>query len=472
MIHLPGISGSTYAVMGLGGSGLAAAQALAASGAEVYAWDDDAARRRNAEARGVALHDLSGGGLNAAEALVLAPGIPHTFPTPHPVAAQARKAGIPIICDIELLTRARSAARFVGITGTNGKSTVTALIGHIFRIAGRKAAIGGNLGPAALALAELDAEGTYVLELSSYQIERLETAAFDIAVLINISPDHIERHGGIEGYVAAKEGLFDLTRTGAIAVIGTDDAHCRAMEGRLRTRQDLRVLPISGSAPVPGGVWVEGGHVIDGRIETARLIADLSGSKALPGSHNAQNAAAATAVALSAGIRVEDIAEGLATYSGLPHRQETVRRLGGVTYVNDSKATNPDAALRAIACYKNVYWIAGGRSKDGGFHELALARGNELGLVRHAFLIGEAAGDIAKVLGPTVPHTRVDNLDAAVAAAHRAAQTAANGNSAGAAGNTVVLLSPACSSFDQYTDFEDRGAAFRNAVAALEEPRS
>jgi len=472
MIHLPGISGSTYAVMGLGGSGLAAAEALTASGAEVRAWDDDAARRRNAETRGIALHDLAGSGLNAAEALVLAPGIPHTFPAPHPVAAHARDAGIPIICDIELLTRTKSAARFVGITGTNGKSTVTALIGHIFQIAGREAAIGGNLGPAALALAELDAEGTYVLELSSYQIERLVTAAFDIAVLINISPDHLDRHGGIDGYVAAKEGLFDLTRPGAIAVIGADDAHCQAMEGRLRTRHDLRVLPISGSAPVPGGIWVEDGHVIDGRVETVRLIADLSKAKALPGSHNAQNAAAATAVALSAGIRAADIAEGLATYRGLPHRQETIRRLGAVTFVNDSKATNPDAALRAIACYKNVYWIAGGRSKEGGFRELARARGNELGLVRHAFLIGEAAGDIAKVLGGAVPHTQVGDLDAAVAAAHGAAQAAANDNAGGTAEDAVVLLSPACASFDQYANFEDRGAAFCGAVAALEEPRT
>lgn len=466
MIHLPGITGATYAVMGLGGSGLAAAEALAASGAEVRAWDDDPGRRRDAESRGIALHDLAGSGLNGAQALVLSPGIPHTFPAPHPIAARARDAGIPIICDIELLTRAQSDARFVGVTGTNGKSTVTALIGHIFQTAGRVAAIGGNLGPAALALAELDAEGTYVLELSSYQIERLETVAFDVAVLINISPDHLDRHGGMEGYVAAKEGLFDLARTGAVAVIGADDAHCHAIEGRLHDRGDLAVLPISGATPVPGGVWVEGGHVIDGRGETARLIADLSGAKALPGRHNAQNAAAATAVALSAGIRGGDIAEGLATYCGLPHRQETVRRCGAVTYVNDSKATNPDAALSAIACYKNVFWIAGGRAKEDGIRELARARGNELRMVRHAFLIGEAAEDIAKVLDGAVPHTRVDNLDAAVAAAHHAAQAAANGN-----GGTVVLLSPACASFDQFTDFEDRGRAFRRAVAALEEPR-
>jgi len=471
MIHIPGISGSSYAVMGLGGSGLAAVEALIASGAEVRAWDDNAARRQDAETRGIKLHCLTGDGLNGAEALVLAPGIPHTFPTPHPIAVLARDAGIPIICDIELLARTKSAARFVGITGTNGKSTVTALIGHIFQIAGRAAAIGGNLGPAALTLTELDAEGTYVLELSSYQIERIETTAFDIAVLLNISPDHLDRHGGIDGYVAAKEGLFDLAHAGAIAVIGTDDVHCRAMEERFRTRHDLHVLPISGSSPVPGGIWVEAGHVIDGRGETASLIADLSGAKSLPGSHNAQNAAAATAVALSAGIRAEDIAQGLTTYRGLPHRQEIIRRLGAVTFVNDSKATNPDAALHAIACYNNVYWIAGGCFKASGFQELARARGNELGVVRHAFLIGETASDIANVLGSAIPHTQVGDLDSAVAAAHRTAQTAVKDYAEGAARNAVVLLSPACASFDQYANFEDRGAAFRSAVAELEEPR-
>ncbi len=468
MIHLPGLAGTTYAVMGLGASGLAAAEALAASGADVRAWDDDPGRRKDARNRGIPLHELTGHGLGAAQALVLAPGIPHTFPAPHPVAIEARAEGIPIICDLELLTRAKNNAHFIGITGTNGKSTVTALIGHIFETANRAAAIGGNLGPPALALAELDDEGSYVLELSSYQIERLETAAFAIAVLINISPDHLDRHGGIEGYVAAKERLFALASPGAIAVIGVDDEFCRAMEGRLRSRDDLTVLPISGTTPVPGGIWVEDGHVIDGRGITAHLIADLSQAKALPGCHNAQNAAAATAVALSVGIRAEAIAEGLTTYPGLPHRLELIGRRGAVSYVNDSKATNPDAALRAIACFKNVYWIAGGRSKEGSLRQLAGARGNELSLVRHAFLIGEAAKDIASVLDDVVPHTRVENLRAAVGAAHRAAQAAARDN----AEDAVVLLSPACASFDQFTNFEDRGEAFRHAVASLEEPRS
>ncbi len=477
MIHIPGISGSAYAVMGLGASGLAAAEALAASGARVVAWDDDEARRETARDHGVAVADLADDGLSDARALVLSPGIPHTFPEPHPVAARARDAGVSIICDVELLTRAKIDCRFIGVTGTNGKSTVTALIGHIFEVAGRPTALGGNLGPAALALDDLSSEGTYVLELSSYQIERLETAGFDIAVLINISPDHLERHGGIEGYVAAKEGLFNLTRDGAVAVIGIDDGHCRAMEKRLRARRDLRVIAISGNGPVPGGVWVEDGHVIDGTGESVRLIADLTTAPALPGRHNRQNAAAATAAALAAGIRSEDIAEGLAGYPGLPHRMEPIRHLGAVTYINDSKATNPEAALNALACYGDIFWIAGGRAKEGGFAMLAEGRDDALGHVRHAFLIGEAASDIAAALGARVPHTMSGTLEAALAAAHGAAHDTAHGaaRDSGAAeteGAVVVLLSPACASFDQFTDFEDRGEAFRRAVAALGEVAS
>ncbi|HSR56288.1 MAG TPA: Mur ligase family protein, partial [Alphaproteobacteria bacterium] len=254
MIQLRGMEGATYAVMGLGGSGLAAAEALAAAGATVRAWDDDTARREAAEAQGIALFDLTAGGLDDAKALVLSPGIPHTFPVPHPVAKRARDAGVPIVCDIELLAQTPSEAQFIGITGTNGKSTVTALIGHIFERAGRPAAVGGNLGPAALMLDDPGTGGTFILELSSYQIERLYTRAFDIAVLINISPDHLDRHGGIDGYVAAKEGLFDLTRPGAIAVIGTDDTHCRAIEERLIARGGRTIIPISGAGPFRGGV--------------------------------------------------------------------------------------------------------------------------------------------------------------------------------------------------------------------------
>ena len=465
MIRLPDMSGTTYAVMGLGASGLAAAGALAASGARVLAWDDDAGCRSDAEARGIPLTDVSETGISGAEALVLSPGIPHTFPAPHPIALQAETAGVPIICDVELLARAKPKSNFIGITGTNGKSTVTALIGHIFRVAGREAAIGGNLGPAALGLDDLSDGGTYILELSSYQLERLNTAAFDIAVLVNISPDHLDRHGGMEGYVAAKERLFGLTRGAAVAVVAVDDEHCHAIERRLRDRTDLRIIPVSGNAPVAGGVWVEDGRVMDSTGESARPIADLSAAPALPGRHNRQNAAAAAAAALAAGLTAEDIAEGLATYPGLPHRMEPVRSLGTVTFINDSKATNLEAALNAIACYSDIYWIAGGRSKEGGFDGFAQAADDMAKHIRQAFLIGEAAREIAAVLGDTIPHTLCETLETAVAAANDAARKSAARGSRDA----EVLLSPACASFDQFRNFEHRGEAFRAAVKALHE---
>ncbi len=456
MIELAGTKGKTYAVMGLGASGIVTAAALARAGARVLAWDDNAPRRAEAEGRGVTLADLAAADLAGAEALVLSPGIPHTYPKPHPVAERARAAGVPIVCDVELLLRANRTARVIGITGTNGKSTVTALTGHVLKVAGVPCAVGGNLGPAALGLAPQGADGAYVLELSSYQIERIATAGLDVAVLINITPDHLDRHGGMVGYVAAKERLFALARPGAAAVIGADDPHCLAIAERARTR-GLRVIPISAERAVAGGVHVEHDRVIDATGATPRVIADLSGAEALPGVHNHQNAAAATAAALAFGVAPEAIARALLSYPGLPHRQEKVRVIGRVAYVNDSKATNPDAALRALACYDDIFWIAGGLAKDGGFDALrpGFAR------IRHAFLIGKAAPAIAGTLGRDVPHTRSGTLSAALEAAHRAAQAHPR--------PAVVLLSPACASFDQFANFEARGDAFRALVAALPE---
>jgi len=458
VIDLSHTAGQTYAVMGLGASGIAAALALDHAGARVLAWDDDAARRDTAARRGVRLTDLGRHGLADASALVLSPGIPHTFPRPHPLAEAARASGVPIICDVELLLAARNPARVIGITGTNGKSTVTALIGHILGAAGRKCAIGGNLGPAALSLAPQDADGAFVLELSSYQVERIETAGIDIAVLINISPDHLDRHGGMDGYIAAKERLFGLMRgRKATAVIGADDPHCRAVARHVTDTGTVRVVPISASAPVTGGVYVDGGRLIDATRTPAFEIADISTIPTLPGRHNWQNAAAATAALLAFGLDAPAIAAGLASYPGLAHRQERLRVIGDVLYVNDSKATNPEAALKALESYDNIYWIAGGLAKDGGFDAL----GPALARIRHAYLIGAAAPGIGAALDGRVVVTQAGTLDAALSAAHHDAQ--ASGAPA------IVLLSPACASFDQFTNFEARGNAFRTLVHALPE---
>ncbi len=456
MIPIPFAAGSRIAVLGLGKSGLAAARALLASGADVLAWDDDEAQRNAATAADVPLVDLHHSDLSGLETLVLSPGIPHAHPKPHPVAAKARAAGLEIVCDIELLVRCQGEARFIGVTGTNGKSTVTALIGHIFAHAGRPAVVGGNFGPPALALDPLGATGAYVLELSSYQLELMVSDVFDIAVLINISPDHLHRHGGMGGYVAAKRRIFERARTRAAAVIGVDDEPCRQIRAQLAARGDRRVIPISAGGKAAGGVYVEGATLHDDTEGRDAPIVDLGRAAALPGVHNRQNAAAAFAVARSTGIGARHVSAALLTYPGLPHRQESVATISDVRYVNDSKATNAEAAARALQCYAVIYWIAGGRPKEGGIDSLH----PYFPRIIHAFLIGEAAPAFARTLAGRVPCTLSGDLETAIGQAHELAE---GDRRPGA----VVLLSPACASFDQFENFEARGEAFRRMVVAL-----
>ena len=458
MIEVTRYRNESIAVMGLARSGLAAAEALARGGARVLAWDDAPARREAAAAAGVPIVDLTTADLNGVRALVLSPGIPHTHPRPHPAAARARSAGIPVIGDIELLAESRPAARYVGITGTNGKSTTTALIGHVLAAAGRRVAVGGNLGMPALRLDALEADGIYVLEMSSYQLELTPSLAFDVAVLLNITPDHLDRHGGMAGYVAAKEHIFARQGPQQAAVIGADDATCRDIAGRLAA-QGRRVVPISAERPVAGGVYAAEGQLIDDMAREMRPVLDLASATRLPGRHNWQNAAAAYAVARCLGVDAASAAAAIAGFGGLAHRQELIATVDGVRYVNDSKATNADATAKALACTDDIYWIAGGKPKEGGIAELA----PYFPRIRHAFLIGEAAADFAQTLGTRVPHTLAGTLDKAVAAARAAARSQ---------GGATVLLSPACASFDQFSDFEARGAAFRHLVEALPGERS
>ena len=440
-------AGERIAVVGLGRAGLPAARALRRYGAEIHAWDDSPAARAEAEAAGITLDPLAT--LAGFDALLLSPGIPHILPAPHPVAARARDAGVPILGDVEFLFRvvraAQSRARFVGITGTNGKSTTTALLAHLLSHAKVEVAAGGNLGPAALDLNILGSNGVYTLEMSSYMLERLATVRFDAAAMLNLSADHLDRHGDMAGYAAAKRRIFDRQDASCVAVLGQDDALTSASATGLAAR----VVPISGSRPCPGGVWGEDGLLSDDR----GLILDLAEAPALPGAHNAENAAAATALALALGVDRAAIAAGLKTYPGLPHRQERVRAKAGVLYVNDSKATNADSAARALACYQRIHWIAGGIGKAGGIAPLAPL----FGRVAHAWLIGRDAEDFAATLAAhRVPHTLAGDLATAVALAAQAAR----------AGETV-LLSPAAASFDQFRSFEDRGEKFRALVMAL-----
>jgi UDP-N-acetylmuramoylalanine--D-glutamate ligase len=383
---------------------------------------------------------------------VISPGIPSTLPVPHPVAVAARAAGKPIICDVELLARAQPRARFVAITGTNGKSTTTALIGHILQQAGARCEVGGNIGRGALDLAPLGEGGLYVLELSSYQLELLQTFHADIAVWLNITPDHIDRHGDLAGYVAAKKNIFARQHAGDCVVIGTEDEASRDVEREMAARSGIACVPVALDRPVANGISYRAGILVDADGYTV----DFSDVLTLPGDHNAQNAACAWAVCRWLDVPREMIVAGLRTYSGLPHRQERVAAVGKVVYVNDSKATNADATARALSSYDEIYWILGGQAKEGGVAPLA----PYFGRIRHAFLIGEATELFAGQLEGKLPYSRCGDLQSALDAAHALAQREA-------AGPAVVLLSPACASWDQWKSYEHRGDAFRAMARAL-----
>ncbi len=456
MIEVTAFRDEWVAVLGLARSGLVAAEALQQGGARVLAWDDAPPRREQAAAAGVPIVDLARRDFADIRALVLSPGIPHTYPRPHPVATRARAAGARIIGDIELLALSCRAARYVGITGTNGKSTTTSLIGHILQQAGRAVAVGGNLGTPALSLASLGADGIYVLEMSSYQLELTESLACDVAVLLNITPDHLDRHGGMAGYIAAKRRLFRGQRRPQTAVIGVDDAVSRDIAGELADAGAQTVIPISAETQAPGGVFVEQGVLIDDMAGAASRVLDLGGLARLPGRHNWQNAAAAYAAARCLGIPPAAIAAALASFPGLAHRQELIATIDGVRYVNDSKATNADATAKALACYDDIYWIAGGLPKEGGIAALAPF----FPRLRHAFLIGQASDAFAATLEGHVAYSRCGTLAPAVAAARAAALAEPKPGA-------VVLLSPACASFDQFANFEERGEAFRRLVQAF-----
>ncbi|MFH5924689.1 UDP-N-acetylmuramoyl-L-alanine--D-glutamate ligase [Roseomonas xinghualingensis] len=436
-------AGSRIAVLGLGRAGLPAALRLREWGAEITAWDDGAAAREQASLAGIAVARPEDFDL-----LMISPGIPHRGPKAHPGALRAAEIGAPVLCDVEFLYRAVRAAGskacFVGITGTNGKSTTTALLDHIALAAGMAVETGGNLGPPALDMPVLPDDGAYILEMSSYSAERLDRARFDLGALLNLSPDHLDRHGDMTGYAAAKAKVLLDNR---IAVFGMDDAETRAVAAA----HAGPVVPVSGFTPQPGGIWAEGTLLRDEQ----GVIADLSHAAALPGMHNAQNAAAATALAFGLGIAREVVAAALLTYPGLPHRQERVGEIGGIIFLNDSKATNADSAAYALGCHERVVWIAGGVPKAGGIEPLA----RHFPRVAEALLIGQAAEEFAATLSAHgVPHRILGTLEAAVPAALAAARQTGSG---------AVLLSPACASFDQFRSFEARGDAFRALVTDL-----
>ena len=461
MIPVRGFEGKTVAVFGLARTGLAAARALVAGGAEVALWDEKPASRAAAEAQGFALTDLAAADWSKFAALMLSPGVPLTHPAPHWTVERAREAGVEILGDIELFARSVNAApehkrpKIVAVTGTNGKSTTTALIGHVCAQAGRDVRIGGNIGVGVLDLPDMHGGAVYVLELSSYQLDLTSSLHADVTVMLNLSPDHLERHGGMEGYVAAKRRILLNQGKGDTAVIGVDDPWGQQICTEITAANRRTIVPISASKAMGRGIYVLQGMLYDATAERAQEVADLNSARSLPGRHNWQNAAAAYAAAKGLGIPADEAAEHLLTFPGLAHRMETVAQLGRVRFVNDSKATNTDAARQALSSYPKVFWIAGGQPKTGGIEALA----DLFPRVAKAYLIGEAGPAFAKTLEGKAPVVEAGAMEAAVAQAY--ADAAKSGQDA------VVLLSPAAASFDQFTDFEARGEAFREAVQRL-----
>jgi UDP-N-acetylmuramoylalanine--D-glutamate ligase len=459
VIPVTTFAGKKVAVFGLGGSGLASASALLAGGADVIAYDDNEQSVTKANAAGIPTADLRTIDWSRIAALILAPGVPLTHPAPHWSAELANKAAVEVIGDIELFCRERRAlspqAPFVAITGTNGKSTTTALVAHLAACAGMDAQLGGNIGTAILSLAPPGAGRVHVIECSSYQIDLAPTLDPSVGILINLSEDHLDRHGTMEHYAAVKERLVAGVPQDGTAIVGVDDEWCAATADRLQAAGN-RVERISVKRMLPDGIYVEAQRIVRADRGTGTPVADLSGIGSLRGQHNAQNAACAVAAALALGLDSATIQAGLRSFPGLAHRMEEVGRRGAVLFVNDSKATNADSAAQALACFADIFWIAGGKPKTGGIEPLR----QFFPRIRKAYLIGEAAEEFAATLGDAVPHEIDGTLDKALAAAARDAEVLT-------AGDPVVLLSPACASFDQYRNFEVRGDAFRALVRAL-----
>jgi UDP-N-acetylmuramoylalanine--D-glutamate ligase len=460
LIPVTSFAGKTVAVFGLGGSGLASCHALKAGGAEVIASDDGADRMAEAAKAGFVTADLRKVSWQNFAALVLTPGAPLTHPAPHWTVLAAREAGVEVIGDIELFCRERRRhapdAPFVAITGTNGKSTTTALIAHLMRVAGYDTQMGGNIGTAILSLEPPRMGRVHVIEMSSYQIDLTPSLDPSVGILINVSEDHIDRHGTLENYAAVKERLVARVQKQGTAIVGVDDIWCRNTADRIEQAGQQRVVRISVKNPLPDGIYVERETIWRTSGGARSEIAKIGGIGSLRGLHNAQNAACASACALALGVSGDTLQNGLRSFPGLAHRMEQVGRRGNVLFVNDSKGTNADASAHALSSFADIFWIAGGKPKLGGITSLT----EYFPRIRKAYLIGEAAQEFAGTLGTSVPHEISETLDVAVASAARDA--AASGLS-----DAVVLLSPACASFDQYRNFEIRGAKFRELVLQL-----
>lgn len=470
MIAAKTFANKTVALFGLGGSGIATALALRAGGAKVVAWDDnpDSVAKLMTSAKapnslgidsqdlGIETQNLRESAWDGFDAFVLSPGVPLTHPKPHWTVDLAHAAGVEIIGDIELFVRERKRqapdAPFIAITGTNGKSTTTALIAHVLKSAGRDTQLGGNIGTAVMTLDEPTPEKFYVVECSSYQIDLAPSLNPSAGILLNLTPDHLDRHGDMAHYAEVKTRLVAGSD---VAIIGVDDHYCSDIADRLEG-DGRNVVRISKQTPIANGYFAEGSQLIEAKAGKHRMVADLAGIGSLRGQHNAQNALAAFAALRAVGLGYQEIKAGFRSFPGLAHRMEQVGKLGRVLFVNDSKATNAEAAAPALSSFPRIYWIAGGLPKEGGISALS----EFFPRIAKAYFVGEAASQFAAVLGEQAPYEISGTIEAAVQ--HAARDAAKDG-----ATEPVVLLSPACASFDQFQNFEKRGDAFRQAVLSL-----
>ena len=466
MIVSRAFAGKTVAVFGLARTGLGAVKSLVAGGTKVLAWDDNSAARDLGGQAGAELMPWREWPWEKIAALVLSPGVPLTHPKPHGVVEHAGRARVPVIGDVELFAReirpdgdAPGLAPVIAITGTNGKSTTTALIGHILTSAGFDAQVGGNIGKSVLELALPSAKTIYVLEMSSFQIDLTPGLKPDEGLLSNLTPDHLDRHGTMENYAAVKERLLRQVPKSGQVVVGVDDDLSSAIFSAL-AGSGVTAWPVSVGKVLGRGIFAIDGALYDAQNGRAAKVLDFADVPRLPGAHNWQNMALAFAAAKPFVKDVRAIASAISSFPGLAHRMEEVGVIGPgshkVRFINDSKATNADATARALACYADIFWIAGGKPKEGGIESLS----GFFPRIRKAYLIGEAAPMFARSLDGKVAYEASGTLEKAVTAA--AAEAQASG-----AGEPVVLLSPACASYDQFKDFEQRGDVFRSLVAKL-----
>jgi UDP-N-acetylmuramoylalanine--D-glutamate ligase len=461
MTPITSFAGKRVAVFGLGASGLIGAQALVAGGANVVVWDDHRPGREKAVAAGLKLEDFVTADLTGFDSLVLAPGVPLTHPYPHWIVVKAQAAGVEIIGDIELFVRERAhvapKSPLVAITGTNGKSTTTALVAHLYRTFGSEVEVGGNIGIPVLALKPPADGRVHVIECSSFQIDLAPSLNPSFGLLLNITVDHLDRHGTMEHYAEIKARLVAKAD---VAIVSVDDNYCAAIAETLRAH-GRTVVPISiHHSAIPDGIVLDGTRLVRKTAGAANPIADLAGIGSLRGTHNGQNAAAAVAALGARGYELELVQKGLRTFPGLAHRMEEIGRRGKVLFINDSKATNADAAEKALQSLDDIYWILGGRAKEGGIGPLKTL----FPKVAKAYLIGEAAEPFAKIIGEAIPYEFCGTIERAVESATRDAESSATPS-------PIVLLSPACASFDQFPNFEKRGDKFREVVLAkLAEP--